>query len=304
MSISSYHPIIPQTDDNNNKSELLHTHNLFLQHFEILEANNSPKLLNEAYSLRYQVYCLENPFEDASYFYDQKEKDTFDEHSLHILIRHRGTGEAIATVRLVLPDPLNPQSQLPLEACCGPLLDNATAEHRRSSTAYSPAEISRFAISKNAKQRIMDIPPIDLGRVGKSTGNYTHWSRLLHSHLTLELVAAALQLSHNYGITHWYSLATSALIKSLKRFGLYITPACPAIEHRGKRYPCLDNLQTLLARVYQEHPDAWTILTNNCTLWPESARSAQKNKDRHIAPQPTLIPRRIPQWRFAAEFFQ
>jgi N-acyl amino acid synthase of PEP-CTERM/exosortase system len=222
---------------------------------------------------------------------------------LHILIRHRGTGEAIATVRLVLPNPSNPHGQLPLETYCGPLL-NATPKHLRNSAAHLPAEISRFAISKSAKQRIMDIPPIDLGRIGKSTGNYTYWSRLLHSHLTLELVAAALQLSHNHGITHWYSLATPVLMKSLKRFGLYITPTCHPIEHRGKRYPCLDKLETLLAGVYQEHPDAWTILTNNCTLWPESAHSTQKKdryKDKYIALQPTMIPRQVPRWKFATE---
>jgi N-acyl amino acid synthase of PEP-CTERM/exosortase system len=300
MSISTYHRRSPHQVIDNNKSELFRTHSLFLQHFEVLEANNSPKLLNEIYTLRYQVYCLENPFEDASCFDDQKEKDIFDERSLHVLIRHRGTGEAIATVRLVLPDSSNPQGRLPLETYCGSLL-NTTSKRSRGSASPSPAEISRFAISKSAKQRIMDIPPIDLGRIGKSTGNYTHWSRLLHSHLTLELVAAALQLSHDHGITHWYSLATPALMRVLKHFGLQITPICSALEHRGKRYPCLDDLKTLLAGVYQQYPDAWAILTNNCALWPDSGRSAQENKDRYIAPQSTIISRQMPQQRFAAE---
>ncbi|MGR6034120.1 MAG: PEP-CTERM/exosortase system-associated acyltransferase [Candidatus Nitrosoglobus sp.] len=281
MPISTYHQRGLQQAANN-KSELSRTHSLFLQHFEVLEANNSPNLLNEIYALRYQVYCLENPFEDATYFNDQKEKDIFDEHSLHILIRHRGTGEAIATVRLVLPNPSNPRGQLPLEAYCGSLR-NTTLKHLRNSAAYSPAEISRFAISKSAKQRIMNIPPIELGRIGKSTGNYTHWSRLLHSHLTLELLTAAMKLSYDYGLTHWYSLATPALIKILNRFAFQLTPIHPAIEHRGKRYPCLDNLEALLAYTYQECPDAWAILTNNGTLWSDSACSGQKNKNKYIA---------------------
>ncbi|ADJ28652.1 PEP-CTERM/exosortase system-associated acyltransferase [Nitrosococcus watsonii] len=285
----------------NNNSELLLTHNLFSQYFEVIEAN-SASLLNEVFALRYQVYCLENSFEKASCFLNKKEKDIFDDHSLHVLIRHRATGEAVATVRLVLPNSSNPGNQLPIETCCTSLM-TATQADVNSSSTHLPAEISRFAVSKNARQRIIDIPPIEAGRLGRIKGGHSHWTRLLYSHLTLELVAAAIQLSHKHGITHWYSLATSALIRALKRFGLQITPFSPPIEHRGKRYPCLDDLKTLLAGVYQEYPDAWNILTSEGIFWPESGCKPSENKNRYSVPHTAIAPWQMPPLELAADAY-
>lgn len=297
-------PLFPSTAYNhssNNNSELLLTHNLFSQYFEVIEAN-SANLLKEVFALRYQVYCLENSFEEASCFFDKKEKDIFDDHSLHVLIRHRATGEAIATVRLVLPNSSNSGNQLPIEACCASL-PTATQADKNSFPTHLPAEISRFAVSKNARQRIIDIPPIEAERLGKIKGGHSHWTRLLYSHLTLELVAAAIQLSHKHGITHWYSLATSALIRALKRFGLQITPFSSPVEHRGKRYPCLDSLKTLLTGVYHEHSDAWNILTSEGTFWPESGCKLPKNKNRYLTPRAAIAPWRMSPLELAADSY-
>ncbi|BAW80607.1 hypothetical conserved protein [Candidatus Nitrosoglobus terrae] len=279
MHISTYHPRSFQQTANSNL-ELSRIHRFFLQHFEVLEANSSPHLLNEVYTLRYQVYCLENPFEEANRVYRQKERDIFDEHALHILIRHRNTGESIATARLVLPNPSNSRYQLPLELHCT-TLRKAALKHLRNSTVYSPAEISRLAISKNAKQQIIDTLPKLIGHIRKLTDNQTYWSRLLHSHLTLELLAAAMKLSYKHGITHWYSLATPALIRVLNRFAFQLTPIHPVIEHRGKRYPCLNNLKILLAHTYQECSEAWNILTSNGALWPDSIHNVLSESEEH-----------------------
>src|SRR5262249_16884190 len=46
----------------------------YADHFDIVRAD-SPTLLDEAYHLRYQVYCVENPFENAAEHLDGRERD-------------------------------------------------------------------------------------------------------------------------------------------------------------------------------------------------------------------------------------
>lgn len=273
MSLLAHCPSTYQSDLNA-ESELLFIHEIFQQHFEILEVN-SPELLEQALALRYQVYCLENSFEEASCFPNKKEMDRYDQHSFHVLIRYGSTGEAIATVRLVRPNYSNHENGFPMEAYCNTPFANASEEARIPSR-YSPAEISRFAVSKSARQHIMDMASTTdaLSLSGKYDSSY--WSRLLYSHLTLELVAAAMRVSDRHGITHWCSLASPALFRTLKRFGIHLTPTGPTIEHRGKRFPCVDSIETLLSRAYQAQPDAWRVLTNDGAIWPTSGRRIER----------------------------
>ncbi|MGH8603862.1 MAG: hypothetical protein ACREXR_14150, partial [Gammaproteobacteria bacterium] len=67
----------------------------FEQYFEILRAD-TPDLLEQAFRLRYQVYCQEGllPGFDPLDYPDGLERDVYDyEHrSLHCLLRHRPTG--------------------------------------------------------------------------------------------------------------------------------------------------------------------------------------------------------------------
>jgi N-acyl amino acid synthase of PEP-CTERM/exosortase system len=253
-------------------SELLYVHKLFQQHFEILEAD-SPELLEQVLTLRYQIYCLENPFENASNFPNKMERDCYDEYSIHALIRHRDTGEVVATVRLVRPNSSGHGNGFPMESCCGTLLTNISKEAKISSH-YSPAEISRFAVSKDVRRRIIKTASTtETEHSGKAKPDNAYWDRLLYSHLTLELFAAAMHLSDKYKITHWYSLASPALFRTLRRFGIRLTSIGPAIEYRGMRLPCIDNLETLLRRVYQAKADAWSVLTNHGAIWPDSKRN-------------------------------
>ena len=46
-------------------------------YFDIVRAD-TPALLDEAYRLRYQVYCVENPFENPAEHSDGRERDADD----------------------------------------------------------------------------------------------------------------------------------------------------------------------------------------------------------------------------------
>src|SRR4051794_41125912 len=72
--------------------------NSFTKWFDIVPAN-TPALLREAYALRFQVYCVENPFEDPDEHPDGLETDAYDSHSVHSLLVHRERREVAGTVR-------------------------------------------------------------------------------------------------------------------------------------------------------------------------------------------------------------
>ena len=72
------------------------------EHFDVVRAT-TPAALDEAYRLRYQVYCVENPFENAAEHVDGREADVDDDRSVHALLVHRRTGITAGTVRVILP---------------------------------------------------------------------------------------------------------------------------------------------------------------------------------------------------------
>lgn len=74
------------------------------QHFDVVRAD-TPTLLDLCYRLRYQVYCLENSFEDPARYPNKREIDDDDDRSVHTLLIHRATGAAAGTARLILPRP-------------------------------------------------------------------------------------------------------------------------------------------------------------------------------------------------------
>src|SRR5205823_369230 len=85
------------------ESEMIGMGDLFeyyYQHFAVVRAN-TPRLLDQVYRLRYQVYCIENQFEDPNEHLDGREMDEHDAASAHILLLHRKSGTAVGTARLI-----------------------------------------------------------------------------------------------------------------------------------------------------------------------------------------------------------
>ena len=57
------------------------------EYFDIERADD-PERLDRVYRLRYQVYCLEHPFENADEHSDGRERDEDDDRSVHTLLVH------------------------------------------------------------------------------------------------------------------------------------------------------------------------------------------------------------------------
>ena len=178
-------------------------------YFEVVSAD-TPELLEQAHRLRYQVYCVENEFEDAAENADGLETDEFDQRSKHSLLIHRASGTVAGTVRLILPDSVSGIA-LPAVEVSDALRDRA----RSSLPPAGTAEISRFSISKEFRRRIEDghWPAIYGDKSDSSTIN-----RRILPHITLGLMRAIVKMSMENDVTHWCASVETPLLRLLKRF--------------------------------------------------------------------------------------
>ncbi len=105
--------------------------------------------LAAAHKLRYQVYCVENPFEDPADNPDGLERDLYDARATHCLLVHRPSETVAGTVRLVLPDRQQPDRSFSLQEVC----QDSLVRDPAAFPVARMAEISRFCVAKEFRRR-------------------------------------------------------------------------------------------------------------------------------------------------------
>ena len=75
---------------------------MFDEHYEAVVAD-TPVAREIHHRIRFEVYCLENGFEDPANHPDHQERDPWDENSVHFIVRHRASGQWIGALRLIQP---------------------------------------------------------------------------------------------------------------------------------------------------------------------------------------------------------
>lgn len=245
---------------------------MFHHYFEVVSAETL-ELLDAAFQLRYQVYCVENDFEDTGHFPDGREYDEFDRRSVHTLVRHRNSGHVAGVVRLVLPELENSNEPFPIEEhfpevfkCCDNELESVPRD--------SLAEISRFSVSSEFKRRVAEsrtlsgvsenVKYIDIFQNG-----YDH--RRILPHITLGLFAGIVRMSAENNITHWLVVMEPSLIRLLERFSIHFNPIGPIVDFHGKRQPAIAAVDDVLSSMHINRRDVWEIITDNGRIWPLSA---------------------------------
>ena len=226
---------------------------VYREFFEVVRAD-TPALLQEVFRLRYQVYCVENPFENPADNPEGLERDRFDEHSVHALLRHRATGTPAGAMRLILPRSGSQSRRLPVFDLCpdaGPVLP-----------ADSTAEFSRFAVSKEFRRRAGDALYGEAYSQSELLGD----GRRVIPHITLGLMATALEMGRSHGIVHVCAVMEPSLLRLLSRFGIRFIPIGPMIEHHGMRQPCYSKVDVLLVGIQRERPEVWEIITDRGRL--------------------------------------
>ena len=223
----------------------------FDTYFHLVSANTR-ELIETAFALRYQVYCLERQFEDPTQQRDGLESDEFDQHAVHSLIFHRPQGEAIGTARLILPQTAR-RNSLPIQQ----LLQKQGINPANFFPNDSVAEISRFAIS-DAFRRCTPTSAHALNAPAK---------RELRSNLPcLGLFQILLRQSIELGIDYWGAVMEPQLMRMLVSMGIRFQPIGPAVSYHGLRQPSYCHVPLMLRNLALTKPESWAVVTNNGEL--------------------------------------
>ncbi len=246
---------------------------IFSKYFDVITDDKS-WVVDEAFKLRYQVYCVEQGFEDSSRFKDQREFDDFDCRSAHGIVRHPSSGITAATVRLVLPDRDNPETPFPIETHCSDSL-KLVSPLLKGVPRHSIAEISRLAVSRDFKRRLGEARAV--AGIGPDHDKYLKQDpggKRVIPHLILGLFVAIFRMSAEHNITHWYAAMDLSLLRLLSRFGINFVPIGDLVDYHGLRQPCFSCVNEVVDEVWNKRIDLWNLATAEGSLWPAPANQA------------------------------
>ena len=212
---------------------------MFDHYFDVFLAD-TPESKKINYQIRYQVYCLETGYEDPETCPEKMENDSFDDRSVHFIVRAKQTGIWIAALRLVV----GPMDELPINHA-------AVIDTNRLLTIMSAdsvkdfdrsAEISRLSIVSDFRRRKQerDVPfqlPWTQDECISDVAGDTFQERRKAPWLMLSLLYAARDYSEQHGINYWFFLTPKALARIFKGLGMQLEVTGPACEHRGTRFP-------------------------------------------------------------------
>jgi N-acyl amino acid synthase of PEP-CTERM/exosortase system len=224
---------------------------LYDRHFAVVPAD-TPELLDAVHALRYQVYCVENTFEDPTQQLDGRERDRYDAQSVHAALISKATGAVVGCVRLVLPG-------LGAAALALPIRELLSQMDRRRLDTFGrqrTAEISRYAIAKTYRRRQGETLYPDIEWEGPS-GNEL---RRLVPHMSLGLMRGVCLVAAQHGIENVCAAMSPPLLRLLERFGLVFERLGPLIEYHGLRQPCVADGERLLAGMAARHREYYQLI--------------------------------------------
>ena len=228
-------------------------------HFETMTAD-TPDLVPLAHRVRYQVYCIENRFENPADHSDELERDEFDSHAIHSLLVDRQTGDALGTVRLVLPLSDAPHNSFAIQR----LSDHPLLKGSRRLPLHATAEVSRLSLSREFGRRAAATKALNAGRT-KPTAAESSLYRC-GPLMRLGLMQMLVRMSAQNGITHLLAVMEPKLLRMLAAMAIHFEPLGGMVEYHGWRQPCFCNLTDVLQRVKHERPAFWNVFTDGGTL--------------------------------------
>jgi N-acyl amino acid synthase of PEP-CTERM/exosortase system len=199
-------------------------------------------LMDRAYQLRHQVYCLECHYLDAADYPDGRERDDCDIHSSHFVSLNL-QDEIAGYVRLVRPDAIQ---TFPFQTHCVQLLDGVSLP-----PADQSAEISRLMVSSRYRRRHGD----KLAGVNVDEDHLSdHERRISSPQILLCMYRQMYQYSLKHDIRYWYAAMERYLAKALKGMNFGFQQIGPYTDYYGPVAPFLGDLRQLEDGLSQSAP--------------------------------------------------
>ncbi len=213
--------------------------------FEYLKIPEGDPLLNEIYRLRYKVYVEEWGFEKKEDHPGGIEKDEFDEHAAHFVVRRKGEDQIIGTIRMINSS----EKGFPIERHCKIDRDLSTYDRSRF------GEISRLAVSKEYRKRVTDKVYYD-GKVLEDAAidNMFTGSRKMGNDIVLGFYKCIYKESLERGNQYLLAVMAHGLYILLKRVGIVFEPIGPDQYYHGLRTPYLGRIETMLQELERRNP--------------------------------------------------
>ncbi|HBR69268.1 MAG TPA: PEP-CTERM/exosortase system-associated acyltransferase [Rhodospirillaceae bacterium] len=227
--------------------------------FSIVEANTD-ELREECYKLRYEVYCIENDFEDPTRNPNQMERDTYDIDAVHFLMVHNESGKPAGTVRVVLPKEEMEMDSFPMQELC---------DHPILHTPGRPAklcQISRLCMSKHFRRRDNDgsVLPAYYEQEnikGTQNGNMVYIRRRI-PYAPLGLLRAAFEVAIKNRIADCVMFIESDQLRNFEKMGIAYKVLGPKIAYHGEQQPVIFNIKNVLDTMLIDNLACWEIISD------------------------------------------
>ena len=194
--------------------------------FQPVMIDDSPRLLEESYQLRYQVYCLERQFLRAEDHQNQQEADEFDRDSIHLGVVD-ANGCLAATARIITAG----LAGLPLLRHCT-LFPQVTVDE----LANTVVEVSRVAISRNysRRRRASSLgPPAIADCDAPASVPPGAERRRRRGEPFVTLLHAIIHGARHLGATHLIGATDAALHRWLVHYGFPYRVVGPEVDYYG-----------------------------------------------------------------------
>jgi N-acyl amino acid synthase of PEP-CTERM/exosortase system len=204
----------------------------FSKYFSLSFAHTSA-LKQEVYKIRYKVYCEELEYEPKDKFPDGRERDAYDDRSLHFLLLHKPSQEYIGCVRAVLTKPDCSHEPFPFEKVCRNIFIDFQDKKRDRF-----GEVSRLAVIDKFRKRIDDsAASIGINDIEQLVLIQELEERKKYQNMPLipiSLYLACSTIGANYHLDS-FNLMEPRLARHLRRYGFPSHQIGDFVEFHGKR---------------------------------------------------------------------
>ncbi len=245
----------------------------FKDHFNnyfSLEIADNPDLLAQVFKIRYQVYCQELKYEPEENFPDGMEKDDYDSHSIHCLLKYQLTGQYIGCVRIVLSKSGQPEKKFPFEKICA---DNLSMEITHSNRPKF-CEVSRLAVISEFRKRKGEFPhTVGLGlkkeRIFHEFQERRKFPNMIPSALYLASTSMVLECQLKA-----FTLMEPRLARHLRGCGLPSDKLGTPVKFHGRRAPFLMDPTIVIDNLVEEQLQLFKQI-HPCLSKPVAQRQQQ-----------------------------
>jgi N-acyl amino acid synthase of PEP-CTERM/exosortase system len=228
---------------------------IFSQYFQVDLAKDADSL-DKVQFIRYRVYCEEFGYESNEQCPGQRERDEYDDSSVHCLITHRPSGTPAACVRMVPTPSDKPQSALPFEKHCGESLNYDLISQMRLNRERI-CEVSRLAVDRSFRRR----PGEHSTRLG-NTAQYavTAEERRSFPFIATAAYLAATSLTRRLDRPNVFAMMEPFLPRLLRRGGIHFTRVGTDTDYHGTRAAYFTQTERVLDEMPDEIRDLYLVI--------------------------------------------